>query len=116
MTAESLKAISRTRTGSGPLTRYCSGQPTGGPNSSAERRLTTPGNFSIKRGSRRLRSRSRASRAPSDDDRLGKEIVGKLHVQRHIKPDGSLSDIACPVVDIGVVLTALRRLQRSFRL
>jgi len=54
-------AMRRTSCWSGPLTRYCTGQPTGGPSSSAETRPTTFGNSSASSFSSRARSRSRAS-------------------------------------------------------
>ncbi len=43
-------------------------------------------------------------KALGDNDRLGKEIVGELHVQRQIKSDGSLTDIGRPMVDFGIAL------------
>ena len=46
---------------SGPLTRYCTGQPTGGPSSSGEIRLTAPGKSSASTFSSRACNRSRAA-------------------------------------------------------
>ena len=42
-TSASRSAIDRTWERSGPLTRYCTGQPTGGPSSSGDTRPTTLG-------------------------------------------------------------------------
>jgi len=41
-------------------------------------------------------------KALGDDNRLGKEIVGELHIEGQIKSDGSLTDICRPMVNIGV--------------
>jgi hypothetical protein len=60
-TCASLSAISRTWSMSGPLTRYCTGQPTGGPSSSGEIRLTTPGKSLASTCSSRFCKRSRAA-------------------------------------------------------
>ena len=42
-----------------------------------------------------------------DDDRLREKVVRELHVQRQIKPDGPLSDIGAPVIDVLIVLQKL---------
>ncbi len=57
----SSRAIERTTDGSGPLTRYWTGQPTGGPSSSGDTRPTTLGKSSARRCSSLAWSRSRAS-------------------------------------------------------
>ena len=55
------KAISRTSFTSGPLTRYCTGQPTGGPSSSGTVLVTALGKSSRSTRSSFTRSRSRAA-------------------------------------------------------
>ena len=42
--------------------------------------------------------------ALGDNDRLGKEIIRELYIERQVEPDGSLTYIGGPMVDIGVAL------------
>ncbi len=60
-TPASCMAMSRTSLVSGPLTRYCTGQPTGGPSPSGETRDTAPGNCSASSFSSFTSSRWRAA-------------------------------------------------------
>ena len=80
-------AIARTWSMSGPLTRYCTGQPTGGPSSSGEIRLTTPGNSSASSCSSLRLQALPGGDVLGDDDRLREEIVRQLHVQRQVEAD-----------------------------
>src|SRR6516162_5249799 len=75
----SRKAISRTSLGSGPLTRYCTGQPTGGPSSRGTIRVTAPGKSSASTRSSLARNALARVDVLCDDDELTEEIVGQLH-------------------------------------
>ncbi len=93
--------MSRSWVGSGPSTRYCTGQPTGGPSSSGETRPTTCGNCSASSCFEpRLQAFSGLD-VVGDDDRLGKERVGQLHVQRQVEADRALTDVGAPAFDLG---------------
>ena len=102
-------AIARTTDGSGPLTRYWIGQPTGGPSSSGETRATTSGNSSASLCSSLPCRRSRAVDVLGDDHRLGEERVGQLHVERQVEADRPLADIGAPALDVGIALEHARR-------
>ena len=90
--------------GSGPLTRYCTGQPTGGPSSSGETRATTLGNCSASAFSSLALQPLAGRDVLGDDHRLGEEVVGELDVERQVEADGTAADIGAPARDVRVTL------------
>ena len=101
--------MSRTVSTSGPLTRYCTGQPTGGPSSSGETRPTASGNCSASSFSSRGCRRSRAGEVLRDDHGLGEEGVRQLHVERQVEADRAAADIGAPARDVRRPRRAPRR-------
>ena len=78
MTSARRSAIARTWERSGPLTRYCTGQPTGGPSSSGDTRPTTLGICSASAFSSFACSRSRAATSLATTTACEKKSLGSL--------------------------------------
>ena len=88
---------------SGPLTRYCTGQPTAGPSSSGDTRPTRPGNSSASSfSSLRLQPQARVE-VLGNDHRLREELVLQLHVERQVEADRAAADVGAPVVDVRIL-------------
>ena len=100
----SRKAISRTSFTSGPLTRYCTGHPTGGPSSSGTMRRHRAGKFVLQHALELGAQPLAGGDVLGDHHELAEEIVGQLDAEREIEPDRAASDIGAPALDIGIVL------------
>ena len=96
-----LRARSRApRAMSGPLTRYCTGQPTGGPSSSGETRATTLGNSSASSFSSFACSRSRAATSLATITAWAKKSLGSCTFERQVEADRAAPDIGAPALDV----------------
>ena len=92
----------RTWSDSGPLTRYWSGHPTGGPSS---KRVDAPDNAREVRRQRSLElglDPLALLQSLGDDHGLREKVVGELDVEGQIEPHRALSDISAPVVDVRI--------------
>ena len=98
----SRSAMSRTCVTSGPLTRYCTGHPTGGPSPSGDTRVTALGNC-VASTVLETRLKPLACRhVLGDDNSLGEEVVGQFHRKRQIEADRAAADIGAPACDVGI--------------
>ena len=94
-------ANSRTLLMSGPLTRYCTGRPTGGPMSSRCTKASVPGKVLRSQVSIFLPAAGRAPRCSLVTITIWpKGDIGGLHVEGQHETHGALADIARPVIDI----------------
>ena len=103
---------SRTVVRSGPLTRYCTGQPTGGPSSSGETRETTLGKSSASSFSSLACSRSRAATSLAMTTACAKKSLASWTFERQVEPDRAAPDIGAPACDVWVRPSAWRRASR----
>ncbi len=94
----------RTSSLSGPDTRYCSGQPTGGPSSSGETRDIDLRELLSKRLLESLLQPLARLEILRNDHELREERIRELHVQREDEADRAASHIRAEVIDVGVGL------------
>ena len=98
------RAIRRTWSLSGPVTRYCNGQPTGGPKLERRDARDDVGKLLGERLLElRLQPLARVD-VLRDDHELRKERIGELDVEREDEPDRAAADVGAVVVDVRVVL------------
>ena len=94
------ESSARAASGVAALTRYCNGQPTGGPISSGEIRVVRSANSVSSAFCSRALDDFALVEALGDDHRFGEIVVGQLHIERQVEAERTLPDIEALVLDV----------------